>query len=355
MRDAPWILYGANGVTGRIVLAEALRRGHRPIVAGRDPSIKALGDAHSLESVCVPLQDADGLAALLRRGSRVLHIAGPYAITAEPMINACLATRTPYVDLDGEVGSLAAVFGRDAEAKAAGVPLIVGAGFGVAAGESVAMHVARKVPGARRLLLGVKLYTAYSSAAAGRSTLHVVGDGGAWVQDGTLRRGAIAHHRFHATVDGHRYTFAALPLADVLVAHRSTGIPEVIAGVPVPRIMGPILRGMSPLMLFLLRRRAVRGFLQRRMGKQGPAPAEPSAASGQRSFVWAQASGEHGTAAAVLSVGEGYAFAAAVMVRTGELLSSFDRAGALTPGAAFGPDFVTGLEDVQRHDVPEAA
>jgi len=53
----------------------------------------------------------------------------------------------------------------------------------------------------------------------------------------------------------------------------------------------------------------------------------------------------------VLSIGEGYAFATASVVRSAELLSSFDGAGAWTPASAFGPDFVLGLDGVQRRDL----
>jgi hypothetical protein len=31
----PWLVYGANGFTGQLVAEEALRRGHRPVLAGR--------------------------------------------------------------------------------------------------------------------------------------------------------------------------------------------------------------------------------------------------------------------------------------------------------------------------------
>ena len=31
-----WMLYGAYGRTGRLIVDEALRRGHRPVLAGRD-------------------------------------------------------------------------------------------------------------------------------------------------------------------------------------------------------------------------------------------------------------------------------------------------------------------------------
>jgi short subunit dehydrogenase-like uncharacterized protein len=353
MRDAPWILYGANGVTGRLVLTEALRRGHQPIVAGRDSSIHALGEAHRLESVCVSLDDAEGLRALLEKGSRVLHTAGPYAVTAEPMRDACVATHTPYLDIDGEIDSLVTAVERDAEAKAARVPLIVGAGFGVTAAETVAMHVARQSRGARRLLLGVRDVNGYKSAGAAMSTLDVLGHGGAWIEHGSLRRGAMAHTSFRAIVDKARYTFVAAPRGEAFAAHRSTGIPEVIVGVPVPAFLAPILRLAAPLIHRLLRQPRVRRFMERRARNRGASSTKPR--SDTSSFVWAQASGDHGTSTAVLSLGEGYAFAAAAIVRASELLSSFDGVGTWTPGAAFGPDFVMELDGVRREDVADVS
>ena len=35
MAGAQWMIYGANGYTGRLVAAEARRQGLRPVLAGR--------------------------------------------------------------------------------------------------------------------------------------------------------------------------------------------------------------------------------------------------------------------------------------------------------------------------------
>jgi hypothetical protein len=183
------------------------------------------------------------------------------------------------------------------------------------------------------------------------STLDVLGSGGAWIEGGKLKRGAMAHTRFRATVDGARYTFVAAPLADALAAHRSTGIPEVVAGVPVPSLAAPILQLMAPLIHRLLRQPRVRQFIERRGRKTAPPSTESRSSPQHRSFVWAQASGLHGTSTTVLSLGEGYGFAAAAIVRASELLSSFDGVGTWTPGAAFGPDFVMALDGVRRQDL----
>jgi short subunit dehydrogenase-like uncharacterized protein len=51
-----WMLYGAYGRTGRLILDEALRRSHRPILSGRDRvQLLALGQATGLRTVRLPL------------------------------------------------------------------------------------------------------------------------------------------------------------------------------------------------------------------------------------------------------------------------------------------------------------
>ena len=50
MATASWMIYGAYGYTGRLVAAEAAKRGHRPILAGRDSvKLRELAGATSLE------------------------------------------------------------------------------------------------------------------------------------------------------------------------------------------------------------------------------------------------------------------------------------------------------------------
>lgn len=46
-----WLLYGANGYTGRLIADEAVRRGEQPILAGRNArEIESMARALSLEA-----------------------------------------------------------------------------------------------------------------------------------------------------------------------------------------------------------------------------------------------------------------------------------------------------------------
>src|SRR6476619_575074 len=68
-----FLIYGANGYTGELIAREAVRRGHKPILAGRNAEkLGALAKELGLESRVFPLDkpQLDGVDA-------VLHCAGP--------------------------------------------------------------------------------------------------------------------------------------------------------------------------------------------------------------------------------------------------------------------------------------
>ncbi len=355
--ELPWLIYGATGTTGRLVVESGLAHGQRPILAGRDAAgVRALADHHGLEAAVVSLDDRAGLEAALRRSSRVLHTAGPFSRTAASMLDACLATATPYLDLSGEVESVAATLALDEAARRRGIPLIAGAGFGVTAGDCLAAHVARRYPRATRLRIGIDARNARRSTGAAVSTLDVLGGGGAWIESGRLVRGPLAHDRFRATLGEKSLTFAAAPLAEALAAFQTTGIANVVAGIPVPWLVAPVMRWLSPTLQALARRPAIRRFVANRgrgaaEAKENPLSREPMPV---RSRVWAHAADDEGGATSFLELGEGYAFAAEAIVLAAQAVEQTRLAGAFTPASAFGPDFVLRIQGVERRDLTRA-
>ena len=99
-----WMLYGANGYTGRLIIEEALKRGHRPLLAGRSAGpIEALAEETGLDHVVVDLGDPLALRESLSDIHTVLHAAGPFSATSQPMEAAALETGTHYLDITGEI------------------------------------------------------------------------------------------------------------------------------------------------------------------------------------------------------------------------------------------------------------
>src|SRR6476619_6796610 len=108
-----FLIYGANGYTGELIAREAVRRGHRPILAGRDAAkIEPLARELGCEARAFGLDAADLAGVAL-----VLHCAGPFSITSAPMVDACLRAGVHYLDITGEISVFESIMRRDGDAK----------------------------------------------------------------------------------------------------------------------------------------------------------------------------------------------------------------------------------------------
>ena len=91
------LLYGASGYTGREI-ALSLAGEVDLVLAGRDSAkIRAVAEPLDLPWRAFALSDASAVAACLADIDVVLHAAGPFEDTAQPMIEGCLRTATPSV------------------------------------------------------------------------------------------------------------------------------------------------------------------------------------------------------------------------------------------------------------------
>ena len=103
MKDNKWMIYGANGYTGRLVVDEALRRGLKPVLAGRAESVQDLADEKGLEADLFTLDSIENVIEKLNGFSVVANCAGPFSATANKMIRSCLKSQTHYIDITGEI------------------------------------------------------------------------------------------------------------------------------------------------------------------------------------------------------------------------------------------------------------
>jgi len=114
---------GANGHTGRFVMAELRRRGANPIPAVRPGTI--LPGARRLD-----FDDPESLDQALRGAQAVINCAGPFLDTAEPGARAAIRAGIPYLDVTPEQITVMNLFDRlDAEARAGGVTIVPAMAF----------------------------------------------------------------------------------------------------------------------------------------------------------------------------------------------------------------------------------
>ena len=109
-----FLIYGATGFVGEAIARLAVQSGLRPILAGRNADgIARLAAELGVRHRAFELGDA--IDRELTGVKVVLHCAGPYVHTFKPMMEACLRTRTHYLDLSGEIPVYEGIAARDGE------------------------------------------------------------------------------------------------------------------------------------------------------------------------------------------------------------------------------------------------
>ncbi len=348
LSHSTWVLYGAYGYTGVMIAEEAVRRGHRPVLAGRDPAkLEPIASRLGLEHRAVSLDDTPALDRLLADAALVLHAAGPFSATAAPMVEACVRTKTHYTDITGEVRVFEANLARDTAARDAGIAIMSGVGFDVVPTDCAARYVANRIPDAATLEIAFHSVGPVSGGTAATGVESVT--------DGILvrRGGKIVRQRAGAgaqriELGGKERTIVPFTWGDVATAYRTTGIPDITVHLAMSRRMPMVMRVGVPVLRTVMRlgplRRAVKRAVQRR--------STPSA-EGSSAHVWARARNARGESAAVeLGLAGTYPFTASSSVLAVERLLAGSHVGALTPALAFGADFVLEVPGTTRADRP---
>lgn len=346
------LIYGATGYTGKLVVREAARRGLDVVLAGRDPEkLKALGEIHGFETRAVALDDAAGLAAALDDVAAVLHIAGPFSKTSRPMADACLATRTHYLDVTGEIDVFEALARRDAEAKSAGVTLLPGVGFDVVPSDCLAAYVATRIEEPTLLRIGLAGLGGGVSRGTARTMLESLGDGLRVRHQGVLVRRPMGSLEHHFELGAGPLRGVAMPLADLASAFHSTGIPNIETYMVVSGSV-PLLLKASRLVAPLFRIASVQSYFDSRIDRMPEGPDDATRAS-TRAIVLAEVTGPGGQrAAAMVETPSGYALTQVAAVEAARRAAAGETTpGFQTPATAFGVDFVLECSDSRRTDL----
>jgi short subunit dehydrogenase-like uncharacterized protein len=341
------VLYGANGYTGTLCAEEAVRRGLTPILAGRrEDAVRPLAERLGLAWRAFAVDDVgaglDGVAA-------VLSCAGPFSVTAAPLVAACLAAGASYLDVTGEVDVLEAVYARHDDAVAAGVALVPGVGFDVVPTDCLAARLAEALPGARRLELAVATRGSLSRGTA-RTMIENLGKPGVERKDGRLVPVALAQHRVDVPFADKPRSCVSIPWGDLASAWRTTGVPDIVTYAAIAPAMALGARALgvaSPLLGLAMGLPFVQELIGHAVGRLPEGPTAERRESG-RAEVWGRVTDEAGKqVSATLTTAEPYQLTARSAVRAIERVLAGVPPGAHTPSRAFG----AGLVGELGHDV----
>jgi len=134
------VVYGASGFTGRLVaeyLAQRYGADHdlKWAMAGRDAAKLAavrdeIGAPATTPLIVADVGDPASLKAMVARAKAVITTVGPYQLYGEPLVAACAAAGTDYLDLCGEPAWMRQMIDAyDAKARASGARILFSCGF----------------------------------------------------------------------------------------------------------------------------------------------------------------------------------------------------------------------------------
>jgi short subunit dehydrogenase-like uncharacterized protein len=341
-----WMIYGANGYTGRLAARYAKDHGLSPILGGRHAEpIEQLARELGVDSQVFGLADPAMVAANLTGITAVLHCAGPFSATSRPMLAACLLAGTHYLDITGEIAVFEDIHSRRQEVSDAGIIAIPGVGFDVVPTDCLAAMLKRELPSATHLKLAFK--SRYGKLSPGTQKTMVEGapEGGRIRHDGRIVKVPPAYKvetiPFSESISS---TAVTIPWGDVATAYYSTGIRniEVFLGLPEWQIRAMKTPGVARWFLGLA---PVQAFLKARIARRVKGPTDEQRARDEV-YVYGEVRDEAGHRIAMrLRTREAYTLTAESAVKaTRKVMEGRLAAGVYTPSLAFGADYVLELE-----------
>lgn len=227
------MIYGANGYTGELIAEHAIERGLEPILAGRNAvAIAALAEKLNLPSRVFSLDDASTVEHNLADIHTVCHCAGPFSATADPMMNACIASKTHYTDITGEIAIFELAQSKSDAAKKAGVVLCPGVGFDVIPTDCLASQLKDRMPDATHLKLGFDSGSGLSPGTA-KTSVEGLKDGGKIRKDSKIITVPLAYKCQTIDFGNGPKNAVTIPWGDVSTAYHSTEIPNIEVYIPI--------------------------------------------------------------------------------------------------------------------------
>jgi len=349
--ELSFLLYGANGYTGRLIAHEAKKRGLRPTLAGRNAAeVKALASELGFEHRVASLDDRAAIDAAIGGHRAVIHAAGPFGTTYAPMFEACLRAGAHYLDITGEIGVFESLAARDAEAKSRGITTLPGVGFDVVPTDCLALHLKQRLPSATSLTLAFMARGGISRGTA-LTTVERLGQPGMVRKGGKLTPVKLGYRTRHVDFGKGPVLTVTIPWGDVATAWYSTGIPDVEVYLAVPPTALRSLR-ISRFLAPVLQLPAVKSLVGWSIRRRGAGPSDAARARGGTVVMGMVEDGSGGKATARWKGPDGYTFTAhAALNAVGRVLEGGIATGFQTPSRAFGADFAMQVAGTSREDL----
>lgn len=344
------LIYGANGYTGELIARFAKDFSITPILAGRtEATVAVVAKKYNQPYKIFSLDDVTALHDALQDVAVVIHAAGPFNKTAKQMVEACIATGTHYMDINGDISVFEFIKRYDSKAKAANIMLLPGSGFDVVPTDCIALSLKQQLPDATHLEIAF-LPRGGGGLSHGTATTMAskAGEGGCARENGNIVRKPLGHKGKRIEVNGKKIFAMSIPWGDVSTAYVTTGIPNIITYTAMKPSVYRMLK-FQFLFNWLLRTVWMRGILQNKINQRPAGPSDEQRIKG-KTYVWAQVHNAKGeTKSAAIQTNDGYTVTyEASLIITQKILNGNFKAGYQTPASAYGEGLIFELSGTKK-------
>jgi short subunit dehydrogenase-like uncharacterized protein len=343
------LLYGATGYVGKLIAQLAKRESLDIILAGRNQElVAAQANKLGLEFRVFSLDSSAAIERAIADVFVVLNCAGPFCLSAKPLVDACLKVGTHYTDIAGEVSEFQALVERDAEAKTAEIMLLPGIGFGVVPTDCLAVYLKSQLPTANKLTLIYETEGGVSQGTANTvlPNLHVMG---VVRKEGKLISTQPAAKSLKIDLGAGLVTAVTNPWrADLVTAYHSTKIEniEVYTVFPAPL---PLLMQMSRYLRWLFDSSLFQMGIKSLLKTLPPGPTEAERAKGKTRVLGIVEDVTGKQIKARLERPEAYDLTALTAIATiKHILQGQIKLGFQTPASVYGANFILEISGVKR-------
>jgi short subunit dehydrogenase-like uncharacterized protein len=287
-----WMIYGANGYTGALIAKEAAKRGLSPILAGRNAqALEALAKPYGFAYRVFDLNDVAVITANIKDMALVLHCAGPFSATGAPMIEACLAAGTHYLDISGEISLFEHAQQQSARAAKANIVICPGVGFDVIPTDCVAAALKAALPDATELVMGFDSDSKFSPGTA-KTSVEGLGRGGMIRRNGKLTIVPLAYETRRIDFGRGEKLGTTIPWGDVSTAFYTTGIPNIKVFIAASPDRVKTFKRLNWIR-WALRLTVVRKLVQHQVGKRVVGPDEATRER-IKNYLWGEVTNQKG-------------------------------------------------------------
>ena len=355
--EKKFLIYGSYGYTGNLIAQMSIKQGLQPVLGGRNKErlvkqANALNLDYRVFDVAQLKQTKDALAEFVA----VIHCAGPFWHTYKNMAQACLETKTHYIDITGEVMVIDQLMALNEHAKTAGIMLLPGAGFDVVPSDCLAAYLKSRMPDANELTLAIGSLQKGSEPGVSQGTAKTMMDGisaGTMIRDkGILKTMPLGWNTRTFDFGGSKeLVCSSVSWGDLASAWWSTGIPHIETYMALPKKMIRFNKLINPVKA-IFNWSPVKRFIENRINRM---PAGPSAEARQHSVakIYGEVKNNEGKrVCALMTTPNGYELTSlSTLLIMQKILSGNAPAGFQTPSSAYSKDLALEIPGVTLVDV----